>query len=102
MEIVILSAGMGREVKTICMYSNTLFVWLVNNSSAKPLSSKWGWDIRGRDGCVRILPVLFFMVLQVHRPFGVHIKLALTGSGKISFANRVPAGKFIELSHAMG
>ena len=44
----------------------------------------------------------FFMVLQVHRPLSIHIKLVLTRSGIISFANRVSASKFIELLHAMG
>ena len=52
MEIVILSVGMGREVKTACVYSDTLFVWLVNDSSTKPSSSKWRWDIRERDSYV--------------------------------------------------
>ena len=45
---------------------------------------------------------MFFIVSQAYRSLGVYIKLVLTRSGKISFANRVPASKFIELLHAMG
>ena len=45
--------------------------------------------------------VFFFIVLQVRRPLRVHVKLTLTGSGKISSANRVPASKVIELLHTI-